>query len=88
MPGAFHAQRPRRVPNASSEMVSAAIRIIFAPPDADHVRSQMNEVARMLAARFPDVTTMLTDTAEDRLAFTAFPEVLWARSGSRIPSNV
>jgi hypothetical protein len=36
-----------RVPKASSEMVAAAIRTIFAQPDPGHVRSQLDEVARM-----------------------------------------
>ena len=54
-------------------MVAAAIRTIFAQPDAAHVRSQLDEVARMLDAQFPDVAAMLRDAAEDLLAFTAFP---------------
>jgi transposase-like protein len=39
-----------KVPKASSEMVAAAIRTIFAQPDAQHVRSQLDEVVRMLEA--------------------------------------
>ena len=63
-----------KVPKASSEMVAAAIRTIFAQPDATHVRSQLDEVARMLAGQFPDVATMLTDAAEDVLAFCWVPD--------------
>src|SRR5205823_13190294 len=33
-----------KVPKASAEMVAAAIRTIFAQPDAQHVRSQLDEV--------------------------------------------
>ena len=62
-----------KVPKASGEMVAAAIRTVFAQPDADHVRSQLDEVARMLDAQFPDVAAMLRDAAEDLLAFTGFP---------------
>ncbi|WP_372443477.1 IS256 family transposase [Rhabdothermincola sediminis] len=62
-----------RVPKASAEMVAAAIRTVFAQPDAAHARSQLDEVARMLAAKFPDVAAMLRDAAEDLLAFTGFP---------------
>lgn len=36
-----------RVPKASVEMVAAAIRTIFAQPNADHVRSQLVEVTSM-----------------------------------------
>ena len=62
-----------KVPKASAEMVAAAIRTIFAQPDAAHVRSQLDEVARMLDAQFPDVAAMLRDAAEDLLAFTGVP---------------
>jgi hypothetical protein len=36
-------------------MVAAAVRTVFAQPDASHVRSQLAEVTRMLAGQFPDV---------------------------------
>jgi putative transposase len=74
-----------KVPKASSEMVAAAIRTIFAQPDATHVRSQADEVTRMLAERFPDVATMLADAAEDLLAFTSFPEAHWRKVWSTNP---
>ena len=48
-----------KVPRASAEMVGAAVRTIFAQPDAAHVRSQLGEVAMMLAPQFPQVATML-----------------------------
>ncbi len=62
-----------RVPKASVEMVAAAIRTIFAQPNADHVRSQLDEVTAMLAPKFPDVAAMLTDATEDLLAFVDVP---------------
>ena len=74
-----------KVPKASGEMVAAAIRTIFAQPDAKHVRSQLDEVARMLAAKFPDVAAMLTETAEDLLAFTEFPLAHWRKIWSTNP---
>src|SRR3954451_21607976 len=42
-----------RVPKASVEMVAAAIRTIFAQPDADHVRAQLAEITKMLNPKFP-----------------------------------
>jgi len=66
-----------RVPKASTDMVAAAIRTVFAQPDADHVGAQLDEIARMLTAKFPDVAVMLTDAREDLLAFAAFPVAHW-----------
>jgi len=74
-----------RVPKASAEMVAAAIRTVFAQPDAVHVRSQLEEVTRMLSGQFPDVATMLADAAEDLLAFCAFPQAHWRKIWSTNP---
>jgi transposase-like protein len=74
-----------RVPKGSAEMVAAAIRTVFAQPDTAHVRSQMDEVTRMLDGQFPDVAAMLTDATEDLLAFTSFPEVHWKKIWSTNP---
>jgi putative transposase len=74
-----------RVPKGSAEMVAAAVRTIFAQPDATHVRSQLAEVQRMLADRFPDIALMLGDAAEDLLAFTSFPQAHWRKVWSTNP---
>jgi transposase-like protein len=74
-----------RVPKASAEMVAAAVRTIFAQPDPAHVRAQLDEVARMLDAKFPDVAAMLRDAAEDLLAFTGFPVAHWRKIWSTNP---
>ena len=74
-----------RVPKASSEMVAAAIRTIFAQPDGDHVRTQLDEVSRMLEGQFPDVAEMLRDATEDLLAFTGFPPAHWRKIWSTNP---
>jgi len=74
-----------RVPRASVDMVAAAIRTIFAQPDAEHVNAQLDEIARMLAGQFPDVAAMLIDTREDLLAFAAFPVVHWKKIWSTNP---
>jgi transposase-like protein len=66
-------------------MVAAAIRTVFAQPDAAHVRSQLDEVTRMLEAQFTDVAAMLRDAAEDLLAFTSFPIVHWRKIWSTNP---
>jgi putative transposase len=74
-----------RVPKASAEMVAAAVRTIFAQPDAGHVRSQLGEVVRMLSDRFPDIAAMLDDASEDLLAFTGFPQAHWRKLWSTNP---
>jgi putative transposase len=66
-------------------MVAAAIRTIFAQPDAEHVRSQLDEVARMLEGQFPDVALMLRDAAEELLAFCGFPVAHWRKIWSTNP---
>ena len=74
-----------RVPKASAQMVAAAVRTIFAQPDAVHVRSQLAEVTRMLGPQFPDVAAMLEGAAEDLLAFCAFPQLHWRKVWSTNP---
>jgi transposase-like protein len=74
-----------RVPRASAQMVLAAIRTIFAQPDAAAVRAQLEEVAAKLAPGFPAVSTMLTEAREDLLAFSAFPVAHWRKIWSTNP---
>jgi putative transposase len=74
-----------KVPKASAEMVAAAVRTIFAQPDARHVRAQLDEVASMLDGQFPDVASMLRDAANDVLAFTTFPQAHWRKIWSTNP---
>jgi putative transposase len=66
-------------------MVAAAVRTIFAQPDASHVRSQLDEVTHMLAGQFPDVAALLTDAADDIGAFCGFPQSHWRKIWSTNP---
>ena len=74
-----------KIPKASGEMVAAAIRTIFAQPDAHHVAAQFAEVVAMLERQFPAVTSMLGDAREDLLAFAAFPNAHWRKIWSTNP---
>jgi putative transposase len=74
-----------RVPKGATEMVAAAIRTIFAGPDAATVREQLDEVAARLTPRFPAVAAMLAEAKEDVLAFTAFPVAHWKKIWSTNP---
>jgi putative transposase len=73
------------VPKGSAEMVAAAIRTIFAQPDATHVREQLGVIAGMLGRQSPKVETMLRDATEDLLAFTSFPTAHWKKIWSTNP---
>ena len=74
-----------QVPKGNAEMVAAAIRTIFAQPDAEHVRSQLDVIAAMLGRQFPEVEAMLRDAADDLLAFTGFPIAHWKKIWSTNP---
>ncbi|MDQ4132962.1 MAG: IS256 family transposase [Actinomycetota bacterium] len=74
-----------RVPRANAEMVAAAVRTIFAQPDAAAVGEQFERVTTMLEAQFPDVATALRATREDLLAFAAFPLEHWRKLWSTNP---
>ena len=68
-----------KIPKASGEMVAAAIRTIFAQPDATHVEAQFDEITTMPKGQFPVVADMLTDARADLLAFTSFPVLHWKK---------
>ena len=74
-----------RIPKGSAEMVLAAIRTIFAQPDAPAVREQLDEIATRLEPRFPTVAAMLVEAKEDVTAFTAFPVSHWKKIWSTNP---
>ena len=74
-----------QVPKGSAEMVAAAIRTIFAQPDASHVHEQLDVIAGMLGRQFPKLERMLGDNAEDLLAFTSFPISHWKKLWSTNP---
>jgi len=74
-----------QVPKGSAEMVAAAIRTIFAQPDATHVREQLDTIAGMLGRQLPKVEIMLRDAADDILAFAAFPALHWKKIWSTNP---
>jgi putative transposase len=73
------------VAKSNAEMVAAAIRTIFAQPDADHVAEQFEVIATMLTRSHPKVAAMLTDAREDLLAFTGFPVAHWKKIWSTNP---
>jgi len=74
-----------RVPKAKTQMVAAAIRTIFAQPDAKHISQQLDVVADTLSFGFEDVSKLLLDAKEDLLAFASFPIAHWPKLWSTNP---
>jgi putative transposase len=74
-----------RVPKGSAEMVAAAVRTIFAQPDAAAVHEQLHSIADKLGRQFPAVAEMLIDTEADLCAFAAFPHAHWRKIWSTNP---
>jgi putative transposase len=73
------------VPKGSAEMVAAAIRTIFAQPDAEHVHEQFEVIAAMLGKQLPKVEQMMREAKDDLLAFTGFPVSHWKKIWSTNP---
>ena len=74
-----------KVPRASTEMVAATVRTIFAQPDAAAVGEQFERVTTMLEGQFADVAAALCDAREDLVAFSAFPLEHWRKVWSTNP---
>ncbi len=66
-------------------MMAAAIRTVFAQPDAAAVAHQLDSIAGKLGRQFPAVETMLREAATDVCAFTAFPIAHWKKVWSTNP---
>ncbi len=74
-----------KVPKGSAEMVAAAVRTIFAQPDAAAVADQLDAIAAKLGRQFPAVKAMLREAATDICAFAAFPTAHWKKIWSTNP---
>jgi putative transposase len=73
------------VPKGSQTMVAAAVRTVFAQPDAEHVREQLEVIATMLGRQFPKVESMLREAADEITAFADFPVAHWKKIWSTNP---
>jgi putative transposase len=77
-----------QVPRGNAEMVAAAIRTVFAQPDAAHVAEQFETIAMMLGRQLPKVEQMMRQAREDLLAFAGFPQSHWRKIWSTNPLSV
>ncbi|WP_373235116.1 transposase [Mycobacterium marinum] len=57
----------------------AAIRTVYAQPDAAHVREQLDTIASMLGRQLRKVETMLREAAADITALADFPVPHWKK---------
>ena len=73
------------MPQRDKSLVVAAIRTIFAQPNAQEAKRQLNEVVTTLSERWAKAATVLSSAAEDVLAYMAFPQEHWARIDSTNP---
>lgn len=72
-------------PKGHAEMIAATIRTIFAQPDAEAVRAQLDTVADGFRSQFPQVTAMLREARTDLTAFADFPHPHWKKIQSTNP---
>ena len=73
------------VPRASTEMVAAAFRTVFAQLTPDEVHHRWDEVADQLEERFPKAAASMRAAKGDVLAFTPFPFDHWRKVWSNNP---
>lgn len=73
------------IPKRHAEMAAATIRTIFAQPDADAVRTQLDTVADAFGRQFPKVKEMLLAAKEELTAFADFPHQHWKEIASTNP---
>ena len=73
------------IPRAHQDMVSAALRTIFALSDPTAVAARWDEVATMLAPKFPKAAASMTAAKHDVLAFAQFPVAHWRKIWSNNP---
>ena len=74
-----------KVPRSAQAAVATLVRSIFEQPSAEEVWAQHGRVVEQLRANFPAAAELLQDTADEVLAFTAFPKEHWRRIWSNNP---
>ena len=76
-----------KVPKGSAEMVAAAIRTIFAQPDAAAVADQLDSIAEKLGRQFPAVEPCSATPRPTSAPSPPSPRPTGARSGRRTRSS-
>jgi transposase-like protein len=74
-----------KVPKGSQDMVAAALRSVFAQPEAQAVEQHWDQVTTMLREKFPAAAALMEQSKEDVLAFRPFPPEHWRKIWSTNP---
>lgn len=74
-----------KVPKSAAALVATLVRSIFAQPSDKEVWAQHDRVVEQLQGRFPEAAELLSEAAEDILAFTGFPDAAWRQIWSNNP---
>jgi transposase-like protein len=74
-----------RVPKSAQGLVATLVRSIFAQPVSESAWAQHANVVEQLEGKFPQAASLLADSAEEVLAFTAFPKEHWRQIWSNNP---
>ena len=69
----------QRVPKAHQDMVTAALRSVFAQETAEEIEARWDDLAASLAERFPKAAALMHEAKEDVLAFRHFPKDHWRK---------
>ncbi|MCD6284500.1 MAG: IS256 family transposase [Anaerolineae bacterium] len=73
------------VPKGDKSMAAAAIRTIFAQPNADAAHQQLEEVAKAMEPRWSKAAEVLLAGEDEVLTYMAFPPEHWTRIYSTNP---
>ena len=77
-----------KVPRHAQPMVASLVRTLFAQERPQDAWRQLAEVvAKLTDAKLHDAAELLTDAAEDVLAYTAFPRDVWKKIWSNNPQE-
>ena len=76
-----------RVPKSAEALVATTVRTIYQQPSAAEVHAQHERVVDQLESRFPGAAAMLSEAAQEILAFTAFPVAHWRQVWSNNPQE-
>jgi len=69
------------------ELIAALIRTVFAQPDHDRARAQLDDIVSQLETFAPEVARPLADMADDLLDYTAFPPAQWPKIWTNNPTE-